>query len=347
MNQPEGASYNASMEIRTEDLCIGFGKKGLEEKRIASGINVHLKKGQLVCLTGPNGSGKSTLIRTLAGFHKKVSGNIIINGREGADIAPKDLARIIGIVLTEKHEAEGMTVHDLVALGRHPYTNWLGTLQEEDERIVAECLMKTGLGAFGSRNLNELSDGERQKAMIARALAQKTDYILLDEPTSFLDFPSKVETMELLRSISHKENIGILFSSHDMELAFQVAGKVWLMGNGKLHCGLPEDMMLSGVFEKVFNKPGTSFNMSTGKFKPDHISPKVIGLAGPKIGAFWTGKALEREGYVPVVGKYDNYIEVIEENNVYSWKWFKDLHLCHEGKTIEEVIQILRNTNAQ
>ena len=205
--EPITSSNFAVMKL--ENVILAYGNKV-----VASGINAELLPGELVCLVGRNGAGKSTLIRHIL--------------KENPD--PK----FISVVLTDRIDIDRMTVRDIVAMGRMPYTGFFGKLSDEDERIVSEAIETLSLHEFSNRQINTLSDGERQKAIIAKALAQQTPYILLDEPTAFLDYPSKVSTMQMLKKLCKENNKAILISTHDLDIALQYCDKVWHMTDGTL-----------------------------------------------------------------------------------------------------------------
>ena len=209
-------------------LNIGYRtRRG--ERVVASGINAIIRQGELTCLLGRNGAGKSTLLRTLSGFQPKLGGSISIGGRELDDYTDRELAQQVSVVLTERPDVQQMTVRELVALGRSPYTGFWGRLSDGDEQQVDEAVRLVGIDDLAYRLVTTLSDGERQKVMIAKALAQQTPIIFLDEPTAFLDYPSKVETLLLLRRICRETEKTVFLSTHDVELALQVADCLWLM----------------------------------------------------------------------------------------------------------------------
>lgn len=216
------------MNYELRNLSIGYGNIV-----IADGINTTLEAGKMTCLLGPNGAGKSTLLRTLSAFQPPLSGQMLLDGKEMKTLTPQDLSKLIGVVLTERVEVQGMTVRELIAMGRSPYTNFWGKLDSEDNRIVDEAIALCGIESLVPRQVSTLSDGERQKVMIAKALAQQTPIILLDEPTAFLDFPSKVDTMLLLSRLAHEQGKAILISTHDLDLALQTADVLWLMGKNE------------------------------------------------------------------------------------------------------------------
>lgn len=231
------------MKIELNELTTGYGTKVVTEK-----INATLSSGKLVCLLGNNGTGKSTLLRTLCGFQPALSGDMILVdegvSRSLSTYNNKEKARIIGVVLTDRIDAEHMTVRDLVMMGRLPYMGFWGRPQAEDERITDEALRLVGITSFASRLVSTLSDGERQKAVIAKTLAQQTPVIFLDEPSAFLDYPSKVDLMNLLHRIAEQEHKIVLISTHDVEIATRTAHEAWLLeGNSKLCCLSPEEAL--------------------------------------------------------------------------------------------------------
>ena len=249
--------------IELKDLTIGYtGKK--EQTVIASDINATINSGQLTCLLGPNGVGKSTLLKTLTAFLPKLSGQIIIDGNDIDSYTEKQLARKIGVVLTERTNVQNMTVAELVSLGRSPYTGFWGRLEDEDKAIVEEAMQQAGINQLSQRFVDTLSDGERQRAMIAKALAQSTPLICLDEPTSFLDFQSKVEMLRLLRQLSSKNGKTIFLSTHDVELALQMADNLWLMEkNRTLNIGTPRQLADNGSLNRFFDNEFISFDPTT------------------------------------------------------------------------------------
>lgn len=223
--------------------------------------------GSFTCLLGPNGAGKSTLMRTMAGFLPPVSGTLELLGTPPAGYGPAALARTVAVVLTDRVNVEALRVRSLVALGRSPYTGMMGTGDPAGEEAVAEALRLTGTKALAERELNTLSDGERQKVMIAKALAQQTPVMLLDEPTAFLDFPSKVEMMLLLRRLAHGSGKTILLSTHDVELALATADSLWLLDrNTGLRAGTPGELSANGSIAGCFNRPGITYDAATRRF---------------------------------------------------------------------------------
>ena len=265
--------------IELKDLTIGYAQKN-NTKVVASGINATLHSGRLTCLIGANGIGKSTLLRTLSAFQPPLSGEIFIDNESPiplSTLTDKQLSRLIGVVLTEKPDVQNMTVFELVGLGRSPYTGFWGRLNEEDKEVVKESLRLVGIESLQDRLIQTLSDGERQKTMIAKALAQQTPVIYLDEPTAFLDYPSKVEMLTLLRHLARETGKTIFLSTHDMELALQIADELWLMttenpsNNGlcqnpketTLIIGTPRELAVNGSLSHFIDRPGLHFDPQT------------------------------------------------------------------------------------
>ena len=273
--------------IELKDLTIGYAQKN-NTKVVASGINATLHSGRLTCLIGANGIGKSTLLRTLSAFQPPLSGEIFIDNESPiplSTITDKQLSRLIGVVLTEKPDVQNMTVFELVGLGRSPYTGFWGRLNEEDKEVVKESLRLVGIESLQDRLIQTLSDGERQKTMIAKALAQQTPVIYLDEPTAFLDYPSKVEMLTLLRHLARETGKTIFLSTHDMELALQIADELWLMTAGTpssdtaespsnnglcqnpkettLIIGTPRELAANGSLSHFIDRPGLHFDPQT------------------------------------------------------------------------------------
>lgn len=247
--------------IQIESLSTGYRSKN-NVTVVAHDINATINGGELTCLLGPNGAGKSTLLRTLSAFLPPVKGEITIMGRNLRDYSDRELAKTIGVVLTEKTDLRNMTVEDLIGLGRSPYTGFWGTLHKQDREIVDRAIEMVGIEPLRGRMIHTLSDGERQKVMIAKALAQETPVIFLDEPTAFLDFPSKVEIMQLLHNLSRTTGKTIFLSTHDLELALQISDTIWLLDREKgVMIGTPEQLATDGSLNSFFNQRGIEFKI--------------------------------------------------------------------------------------
>ena len=276
--------------IQLRNLSIGYQTKH-SVRTVAEGINGAIRSGELTCLLGANGVGKSTLLRTLAAFQPAISGEILISRKdeggtrkEISSLSDKELSKLIGVVLTEKPDVRNMSVRELVSLGRSPYTGFWGTYTDEDLRIVDEAIEMVGITDLVRRPVHTLSDGERQKVMIAKALAQQTPVIFLDEPTAFLDYPSKVEVLQLLRRISREAEKTIFLSTHDVELALQLADTIWLMtkieeggtrkeegdmtklgegGMSPVTIGSPQELAASGDLGRFIERQNIVFDKET------------------------------------------------------------------------------------
>ena len=262
--------------IILENLSIGYRTKA-GTRVVAEGLQAAVCSGELTCLLGANGIGKSTLLRTLSAFQPALSGEVLINTSLTSHLSPltslsdKELSRLIGVVLTEKPDIRNMTVRELVALGRSPYTGFWGTLHDQDWQVVDEAIDAVRIGQLRERMVHTLSDGERQKVMIAKALAQQTPIIFLDEPTAFLDFPSKVEMMQLLRRLAKEGQKTIFLSTHDFELALQVADRLWLMEANQLNVGTPRELAQNGALARYVERPGITFDSQSLTIKINNL----------------------------------------------------------------------------
>lgn len=290
---------NNSPVIETKQLSIGYLLKGGKRKVIHEALDLQLFAGEVTCLLGLNGAGKSTLLRTLCGFQPPLDGEIRLMGKPLDSYSQYNFSLTVGVVLTEKTNAGGITVYDLVSLGRHPYTGFFGQLKAHDREIIGQSLEAAGIAHKSQNYVSELSDGERQKAMIAKVLAQQCPIILLDEPTAFLDVTSRIETMVLLHKLAVEQNKAILLSTHDLDLALQMGDCLWLQEKGRpMSSGTPEDLIMNGAFETFFSRDGIVFDPSTGKLNTQApVSP--IGVEGDFLVSYWVGNALIRNGFRP------------------------------------------------
>ncbi len=252
--------------LRAEQLSIGYKTKKVETI-VALNINFELQKGQLIGLVGANGIGKSTLLRTLIKVQPELSGKIILNQKDLKSTSAIELAKQLSIVLTEPLLSKNMSVFDLVALGRHPYTNWIGNLLSEDISKINAALELMNLESLKAKRCYELSDGQLQKVMIARALAQDTDIIVLDEPTTHLDMYHKAYILKLLKKLTEETGKTILFSSHEIDLAIQLCDTMIVMQKEKLVCDQPCNLISKGVFQSLFPKDMIVFDDKTGSFR--------------------------------------------------------------------------------
>ena len=230
---------------------------------VASDLNATALPGTLTCLIGHNGTGKSTLLRTIARLQQSIDGSVLIGDNDISTLKPTHLSRMLSIVLTSRPDVRNMTVEELVALGRAPYTGFWGRLSADDRRIVRHSIESVGITAMAERRVCTLSDGEMQKVMIAKSLAQQTPVILLDEPTAFLDFPGKIDLMLLLQRLAHEERKTILLSTHDLETALQTADRLWLLADGALHDGTPHELADKGFIDEYIGRKSVKFDKQT------------------------------------------------------------------------------------
>lgn len=248
--------------IQLKDLTLGYEQRTLLEKVFA-----HITGGQLVALLGRNGTGKSTLLRAVMGLEKPKNGEIILHGNNIASLKPEELARNISFVTTDKVRIANLRCRDVVALGRAPYTNWLGQLQREDKEKVDNAMRLVGMDSYAEKTMDKMSDGECQRIMIARALAQDTPVILLDEPTAFLDLPNRYELCLLLRKLTQKEGKCILFSTHDLDIALSLCDTIMLIDNPQLYSLPTGEMITSGHIERLFRNESITFDAQEMKIR--------------------------------------------------------------------------------
>ncbi len=307
--------------LTTNHLTIGYSH-GRRTTQVLEDINITLHPGELTCLIGPNGAGKSTLMRTLAGMQTPLAGHVLLGDDDLHQVSAQRLAKQLAVVLTERIDVGNLSSYALAALGRHPYTDWRGHLSVHDEAVVREALTTVGAAPLAARPVNELSDGERQKVMIARALAQEPRILLLDEPTAFLDLPRRVEIMQLLHKLARERDCAILLSTHDLELALRLTDRLWLMPTGgPLHVGLPEELALNGTLAATFQGEGVEFDSSQGSFKVQRQQCGPIGLIGDGDKALWTARALERIGFDVVTDDHSLpfRVQLIGQNGSTRW----------------------------
>jgi iron complex transport system ATP-binding protein len=274
-----------------------------------------------------------------------LEGEVLIEGRSIRNSSPQALARTLSVVLTDRISIGLLTVYDLVAIGRHPYTSWSGALSEHDHQIVRASLEAAGVLQMASRLIGELSDGERQRVMIARAMAQEPQLMVLDEVTAFLDLPHRVEAMRILRDLAHDGGRAILVSTHDLELALRTADRVWLLEKGgSLHSGAPEDLILNGAFESAFSGEGISFERHSGSFELPRAALGRVELSGEGLVARWTARALERLGYSVEAQSYgcEIRVEVSECDQGVEWRSFQG-NVQRVHSSLEELTASLRS----
>lgn len=297
------------------EASIGYKLKTKSEKIVKSAISVYALKGELVAIIGENGVGKSTLLKTIAGFQPIVNGDIRVSGKPISSYREKELAHLMSFVSTEIIRVTNLSVFDLVSLGRYPHTNWFGKLLDEDRYLIEEAILAVGLQGYENRMVNHLSDGERQKVMIARTLAQNTDIIVLDEPTAFLDLSNKYEIVNILHRLAGEKGKTILFSTHDLSTAVAESDRIWLMLRDSVEQGAPEDLILNGHFDRLFHNDHLFFDKDRGDFRIHKQTKRKAHITGEGLTLDWTIKALIRNGF-EVVDSTDRSIIQITVNNL-------------------------------
>ena len=251
--------------LKTDNVSIGYSSKK-ESITIASNINIELKKSSLIAMIGENGIGKSTLLRTLSGIQKPIAGAVFINNKNISEYSNLELSQNLSLVLTEKIPASNLTVFELIALGRTPYTNWIGKLSDDDVFQINNAIALTNIEHLRDKKHYEISDGQLQIVLIARALAQDTPLIILDEPTTHLDLLNKVRLLKLLKKLSIETSKCILFSTHDIDLAIQMCDEIVVMTNAIVIQDNPSKLIEAEVFNELFTDAAISFDKEKGKF---------------------------------------------------------------------------------
>jgi iron complex transport system ATP-binding protein len=283
--------------VKIIDLCVGYGK-GKSEIRLLDGISIEIHKGILTAIIGRNGTGKSTLLRTLCGLQKPLAGSILIQNTPINSFSLPARARKVSFVSTEPVKVSHMRISDLIAMGRIPHTGWFGRMSAEDRIIISDAITATGLSEKKDAFIDEISDGERQRAVIARALSQDTDIIFLDEPTAFLDVISRYDIFHLLHKLTREREKTIVFSTHDLQLALSEADRILLLDKMHMIQGAPEDLLLSDELSVLFDREYLEFNRDNASLALKKELTDEIGLQGDEGPALsFTIKALERIGF--------------------------------------------------
>lgn len=288
-------NYNKALSL--ESLLIGY-KKGKNSKPLLPPLSARAFGGELISVIGRNGIGKSTLLKTLTGLLPQVGGNLKIDGSPVSEYSRIQLARKVGYISTEILRISHMTVYELVSLGRFPHTDWFGRIDTDNRDKVNQALEKTGMKDFSGRLISELSDGERQRAMIALVLAQDTKIIVMDEPTAFLDIRNKFEIIHLLKQLTRLNGKTIIYSTHDFNTAISQSDKIWLMMDDELIEGAPEDLMIKGSFNNLFDASVLRYDKDHGTFSLIDEEKGTFSVSGTGKSAYWTRQALSRAGYL-------------------------------------------------
>ena len=284
--------------LSTHSLSVGYKASRASRQVILQDVNLKLAQGEFACMLGPNGAGKSTLLRTIGKMQPLLTGSVEIDGRNIDRLSNHDLARLLSVVLTDRLTVGRLTTYELVGLGRYPYTGWTAGLTTEDHRIIRWAIGATRCVDLAARDVSDLSDGERQRVMIARALAQQPAVMLLDEPTAFLDLPTRVEITGLLKRLTRETGLSVLMSTHDLDLALRSADTLWLITSERevMH-GAPEDLILQGALQSTFSSEELVFDADMGGFRPRLEATGNALLEAEGLPAIWMRRALEREGF--------------------------------------------------
>ncbi len=300
--------------IALEDFSIGYEK----QKILLSELNLSIRKGEMIALIGRNGTGKSTLLKSMIGLIPMLAGNCFLDGLPLHLYDLRKRAQKVSYVSSQVSKLTSISVFELVSLGRTPHTGWLGKLGENDRNEVKQALNKVQLEAYVHRPLEQLSDGERQRVMIARALVQNTPLMVLDEPTAFLDIPNKYDLIHLLTGFRDGGK-SIVYSTHDLETAMMCADKLWVIHNGRILEGAPEDLGISGIFNTIFESTGITFDEDTLRFRYNESTTGSIQLSGePENALIWTRSALARLGFV-VKDSAETHLHVTKSELEYRW----------------------------
>jgi iron complex transport system ATP-binding protein len=333
---------NLTEILSLDSLKIGY-VSGRHENVLLPPLNACANKGELIAVIGRNGIGKSTLLRTLTGLQPSLGGEIFYSGKNIRDYSRMDLAQKVGYISTEIVKVSNMSVYDLVSLGRFPHTNWMGKIDTKNHEVIMDAIDKTAMSAFCNRFVSELSDGERQRAMIARILAQDTGIMVMDEPTAFLDIGSKYEILHLMHLLSHKSEKTIIFSTHDLHMAISQSDKIWLILDNRLMEGAPEDLMIEGAFDHLFDSSPVQFNSEDGTFSFRSEEKGRIYIEGDGIRRHWTEKAINRAGFSLSEVKTIPYI-IIPSGNNREWKLTTNISSV-EFRSIYELVSFLSKEN--
>ncbi|MDR1878187.1 MAG: ABC transporter ATP-binding protein [Bacteroidales bacterium] len=321
------------MLLETQNLSIGYGRLIVQQN-----LNLSVSAGNLICLIGTNGSGKSTLLRTLAGLQKPLKGTVLVQDSIVSRLSQHERALIFSLVLTDFINEENMTVFDIVSLGRFPYTNWLGDLSSKDREIIQEAIGQVNLTRKECCYLREISDGEKQRAIIAKALTQDTPLVLLDEPTAYLDLPNRIEIMLLLRRLSLDTGKTFILSTHELDLAMQMSDRIWLMHSDGIEVGIPEDLMLTGRLQHIFGSNSFMFDRRDGHFCIRHTRGDLrVQVFGDEIPVLWTIRALNRMG---IVVEENADIQVQANSNRFAVRR-NEFSQWQEASSIEALLQFI------
>ncbi len=303
--------------VRACGLQIGYRVRR-KKSVVMSNLSVTARRGELVAVIGRNGTGKSTLLRTITGLLPALGGTVTIDGLTLRETGHTRLPRMVSFVSTEPLMVRNIRVRDVVALGRFPYTNWIGTLTGDDEMAVKAAMEATGVAGLAERTIDSISDGERQRTLIARSLAQDTGLMTMDEPTAFLDLPSRYSIVSLLRHLTREKGKCVIYSTHDLDTAISEADKIWLMTGGTVYEGAPEDLLLKDVMTQAFGTASLTFSRSEGTFRLLRPAGPAVTLEGEGVTGRLTARALARCGF-KIDDRAGITVRIAEEGEQITW----------------------------
>lgn len=328
-----------SKELRIDNLTNGF-QNGSKHTVLQKGISASLQSGELICLLGSNGVGKSTLMRTLSGFQRSLSGTVLFSGHDLDTMSLKNRAKEVAVVFTGQINDPYLTAFEVVSMGRFPYVSFYGKLNKRDVDFVEQTMKSLHIYHLKDQIFQQLSDGEKQKMLLARALVQDTPFLFLDEPVSFVDSPGKIEIMEWLSHFAHEQKKGILITTHDIELALDYADKLWLLSRDRpFQSGIPEDLVLKGMINQYFDRDFINFDPEKGRFgKRINSDKELIYLEGDQLEIQWLCRAFTRMGKevrkVSSKNAANNYYSFDGKQYVFSEDKKEDLFF----RNIEEIL---------
>lgn len=332
-----------NIPIVVSNLSLGYDSA----EPLLPRFSVSAQKGEFIALIGRNGVGKSTFIRTIFGVQQPLQGNIFLNGTSVVSLQRSARAKLIAYVPSEQMRIPNLFIRDFVALARYPHLAWPKILTVKDRELVDEAIDMVGIGHLANKDMTAISDGERQRAMIAFALAQDSQIILLDEPTAYLDLPNKFEVVRLLSTLAVQKNKTVIYSTHDLQGAISEVDTIWMLLEQGFVSGAPEDIALNNHFQQMLGDSSMVFDRETGAFKSHKPLKQSISLLGTGEVHFWTKRMLERLGYSVESGTETAYrIDCPADDNL-LWSVYQDNTLCHSASSLSALAQWLKQHSLQ
>ncbi|MFO8021969.1 MAG: ABC transporter ATP-binding protein [Perlabentimonas sp.] len=325
--------------VSIDNLGIGYNPNNY----LLPKFSVEAHEGELIALVGRNGIGKSTLLRTIMGLHAPFEGRVNIIGKSASSLLRKERSRLLSFVPADTVKIPNLFIRDFVALSRFPYTGWSRTLAAADWDMVDKSLLQVGINHLSYRDITTVSDGERQRAMIAFALAQDAKIILLDEPTAYLDLPNKFEVVRLLSQLAHSRNKTIIYSTHDLQGAISEADNIWMMLDTGFVAGAPEDIALSNGFNRFLANTNMMFDISAGLFKNQRNLEKTIALNGQGVAMLWTKKLAERLGFTTAENNSAEIrVSCLKPDTGFLWEVYHKNALVTKVRSLTELAKMLK-----